>query len=251
MVVLVGLGQLGSVFAHGLLRRGHTVVPVNRGDDLQAAARRAPDPELVLVTVGEKDLDAVLSALPAPFRGTVGLVQNGLLPPDWEKHGLRPTVAVVWFEKKKDIPPTPILPTPIAGPKAALLAAALEAVDLPAEVVEEDALVDALVLKNVYIATFNLAALAPGVDPSATVGELWRDRRPLVEALANDVLALEEARLGRKVDRDAVLGGLRRAVEADPNHRARGRSAPARLARARALAAELGVATPAIGALTP
>lgn len=249
MVVLIGLGQLGSVFAHGLLRCGHTVVPVNRGDDLEEVARRVAEPELVLVTVGEKDLDPVLAALPAAFRGVVGLVQNGLLPEDWTRHELHPTVAVVWFEKKKDIPPTPILPTPVAGPKAELLVEALRAVELPAEVIDEADLPEALVLKNVYIAVFNLAALAPGIDPAITVGALWRDHRPLVDALARDVLALEEARLGRSVDRQAIVAGLRRAVEADPDHRARGRSAPARLERALSVARERGLSVPAIEAL--
>ncbi len=250
MVVLVGLGQLGSVFAHGLLRCGHTIVPVNRGDDLEAAAAKAPEPELVLVTVGEKDLDPLLAALPPAFGDAVGLVQNGLLPPDWAKHGLqRPTVAVVWFEKKKDIPPTPILPTPVAGPKAPLLVDAMKALDLPAEVIDEAALPQALVLKNVYIRAFNLAALAPGVDPAVTVGALWSERRALVDALVRDAIRLEEARLGRPVDAAAVTRGLERAVEADPSHRARGRSAPARLERALRLAAEHGLSVPSIEAL--
>ena len=33
-VIIIGLGQLGRVFAGGLLRAGCSVIPVNRGDDL-------------------------------------------------------------------------------------------------------------------------------------------------------------------------------------------------------------------------
>ena len=43
-VVMIGLGQLGRVFAGGLLRTGHVVVPVNRGDDMVEVAGRHPDP---------------------------------------------------------------------------------------------------------------------------------------------------------------------------------------------------------------
>jgi hypothetical protein len=44
-VTIIGLGQLGRVFAGGLLRAGCGVVPVNRGDDMAAAVRAHPAPE--------------------------------------------------------------------------------------------------------------------------------------------------------------------------------------------------------------
>ncbi len=34
-VVVVGLGEMGSVFARGFLRSGYTVVPVIRGVEMQ------------------------------------------------------------------------------------------------------------------------------------------------------------------------------------------------------------------------
>ena len=67
-VVVIGLGQLGRVFAGGLLRTGHTVVPVNRGDDLFTVAHAHPDPALVLVAVAENDLHTVLAAMPGAWR---------------------------------------------------------------------------------------------------------------------------------------------------------------------------------------
>jgi len=62
--VVIGLGQLGRVFAGGLLRAGRTVVPVNRDDDMAALVQRHPAPELVLIAVGEADLHTLLAALP-------------------------------------------------------------------------------------------------------------------------------------------------------------------------------------------
>ena len=103
-VVVVGLGQLGRVFAGGLLRVGRAVVPLNRGDDMAALAQHHPAPELVLVAFAENDLHSVLAALPASWKQRVALIQNELLPRDWLAHGdTDPTVISVWFEKKKGI----------------------------------------------------------------------------------------------------------------------------------------------------
>src|SRR5690606_32293999 len=110
--VVVGLGQMGGTFAHGLLRTGHTVVPVTRGTDASAVAQEVPDPAIVLVAVAEADLDPVLSRLLGAWRDRVALLQNELLPGDWERHGLSdPTIAIVWFEKKKHTPVHVVLPT--------------------------------------------------------------------------------------------------------------------------------------------
>ena len=55
-VILIGVGEMGGVFARGLLRLGHPVYPVNRDTDLSGLARQLPDPAMVLVSVGEADL---------------------------------------------------------------------------------------------------------------------------------------------------------------------------------------------------
>ncbi|MDP3125825.1 MAG: hypothetical protein Q8M84_09360, partial [Thiobacillus sp.] len=85
-VVVIGLGQLGRVFSGGLLRVGCSVVPVNRGDDMFTVAHAHPDPALVLVAVAESDLHMVLAAMPGAWRPRVALIQNELLPRDWEKY---------------------------------------------------------------------------------------------------------------------------------------------------------------------
>jgi hypothetical protein len=245
--VVVGLGQLGSIFAHGLLRAGTSVRPVNRGDSIESVARTVPDPSLVVVTVGEAELDGVLSTMPDSWRGSVVLVQNELLPVDWEKHGLDPTVAVVWFEKKKSIATNVILPTPVGGPNAEHVVRALGAIELPALVVDKAQLIQELVAKNVYILTMNLAGLAA---PTGTkVGALYAGHRALVKGVLFDVLALQAARLGADIEADLQTTMLERAIAADPEHGARGRSAPARLKRALEQADALGVAVPALRAL--
>ena len=129
MAVMIGLGQLGRVFAGGLLKTGHMVVPVNRGDDPGVLALRLPEPDLVMISVGENDLHPLLASLPESWRDNVGLLQNELLPRDWEAHRIDdPTVVSVWFEKKAGMDAKALLPSPIHGPHAERLAAALAAI---------------------------------------------------------------------------------------------------------------------------
>jgi len=48
--VIIGVGEMGGVFARGLLRSGF------RATDVQQLAQHIGDPELVLVAVAEGDL---------------------------------------------------------------------------------------------------------------------------------------------------------------------------------------------------
>ena len=36
-VVVIGMGEMGGVFARGFLKSGHPVIPINRGDDIVAS----------------------------------------------------------------------------------------------------------------------------------------------------------------------------------------------------------------------
>lgn len=229
-IVIIGLGQLGRVFAGGLLRAGCTVVPVNRGDDMAALAQQHPAPELVLVAVAEADLHTVLAALPEIWKPYVALIQNELLPRDWEAHGYtEPTVMSVWFEKKKGTDAKPLVASPAAGRGAALLCRALTAIDLPCrEVALGDDLLYELVRKNVYILTTNIAGLKTG----GTVAQLWAQHEVFAREVANEVIDIQDALTGVAHDRDKLIAGMLEAFDGDPAHGCTGRSAPARLARA-------------------
>jgi len=229
-VVMIGLGQLGRVFAGGLLKTGHVVVPVNRGDDLDAVALRWPEPDLVMVSVAEADLHPALSSLPETWHENLGLVQNELLPRDWQAHGIEnPTVVSVWFEKKPGKEAHALLSSPVFGPEADSLVAALNSIDLPAHALHDaDALLWELVRKNLYILTSNIAGLETGGD----VGTLRDSHNVLMTAVANEVLDVQEWLAGRKFDRANLMSGLLAAIAADPQHGCAGRSAPSRLKRA-------------------
>lgn len=248
-VIIIGLGQLGRVFAGGFLRTGHTVVPVTRGDDLFTVAHAHPDPTLVLVAVAENDLHAVLAAMPGAWRPRIALIQNELLPRDWEKvHYTDPTVISVWFEKKKGTDARPLIASPVAGPGAAILCRALTSIDLPCrEVLRGDALLFELVRKNVYILTTNIAGLKTG----GTVSQLWAQHEAFARTVANEVIDIQNALTGVTHDRARLIAGMLEAFDGDPDHGCTGRSAPARLARALQHADAFGLTVPTLRALAP
>lgn len=227
-IILVGVGEMGAVFARGFLRLGHPVYPVTRATDMSEIAASVATPEAVLVAVGEKDLQSILGELPAAWADRLILLQNELLPADYADFP-DATVISVWFEKKKGQDSKVIIPSPAHGPKAGLLEQALASVDIPVRQLESDKdMLFELVAKNLYIITTNVAGLKTG----GSVGELWRDHREVAEAVANDVIDLQQALTGETFDREALIQSMVSAFDGDPAHQCMGRSAPARLQRA-------------------
>ncbi|MGB0712802.1 MAG: hypothetical protein ACPGUC_04500 [Gammaproteobacteria bacterium] len=248
-IVVIGIGEMGSVFARGFLRAGHPVHPVTRDTDMHALAAELPAPELVLLAVAEKDLHASLEGLPEAWRGRLGLLQNELLPRDWEQHGIdNPTVISVWFEKKKGQDSKVIIPSPAHGPKASLLVNSLGGIDIAARHVPDAAdMLDELVIKNAYILTSNIA----GLEVGGSVGDLWSSHPAVARAVFTDVMAIQDHLTGHDNDRDAVLKGMLNAFDGDPDHKCMGRSAPARLHRALEIADEAGLAVPKLREIHP
>ena len=243
-VALVGVGEMGGVFASALLKAGHPVHPILRSTSMAGVADLLPDPALALVTVGEADLHAVMDGLPAPWRDRTGLIQNELLPRDWLEAGLsNPTVAVVWFEKKPGRDVKVIIPTPVSGPAAGMVAEALGAIGIPTVTVDDDEKLEyELVRKNLYILTANITGLITG----GTVAALWDDHRDIAEPVAHEVLAIQASLVGHVLDPDGLIAGMIEAFAADPEHGATGRSAPGRLARALDHAAAAGINVPTL-----
>ncbi|UCB55440.1 MAG: hypothetical protein JSW45_02615 [Thiotrichales bacterium] len=239
-VVVVGIGEMGSVFARGFLRLGFPVYPVVRDTDMAEMATQV-EPELVVVAVAENDIQTVLEEIPRPWRNKLVLLQNELLPGDWTRHNLEPTVISVWFEKKKGMDSKVILPSPVYGRHAQLVADALNAIDIAARVLasDEDLLFE-LVLKNVYILTANVSGLQTG----GTVGELWSRHQDIAAAVAGEIIQLQEKLTGRAFDSTRLVEAMVHAFEGDPEHGCRGRSAAARLERALKLADQHGLDLP-------
>lgn len=241
-VVLIGVGEMGGVFARGILRMGYPVFPVTRVMDISGLSDEIENPEMVLVAVGENDLQAVLQELPNAWRDRVCMLQNELLPRDWAGHSLdRPTVISVWFEKKKGMDYKVLIPSPVYGPKAVLIEQSLGALDIPVKVLSDQTeLLNELVLKNVYILTTNIC----GLVTRGNVLDLWNHHNDLAREVANEVMDIQDHLTGVECDRESMVDGFLNAIDGDPEHMCMGRSAPQRLARALTIADEAGLAVP-------
>ena len=241
-VIIIGIGEMGGVFARGFLRAGYPVYPAGRSTDLDELARQLPNPELVLVAVAENDLQPLLEQIPACWQSHIALLQNELLPADWQPYGfVQPTVISVWFEKKKGKDVKVLIPSPAYGPAAGLLQESLGKIDIPVRTLETAAeLQTELVIKNVYIVTTNCAGLVTG----GTVSELWENHHEFAENIAREVIQIQESLVGEKLAADKLIKGMLEAFDGDPDHGCMGRSAPARLARALQQADASGLEVP-------
>lgn len=241
-VVIIGIGEIGGVFARGLLRCNYPVYPVTRSQDMHNAADTFPRAQAVLVAVAEKDIHEVLGDMPKPWRRKLILVQNELLPRDWEEHGIQdPTVISIWFEKKRGFDPKVIIPSPVFGPRTALVHQALGALQIPVCTVSDaHSMLFELVRKNLYILTSNIAGLVVG----GTTGELWNHHRSTALHVAGDVMKLQTKLCGEELPWERLLHAMGEAFLADPQHQCTGRSAPARLIRALAQAQQFQLDLP-------
>lgn len=242
-IVVVGLGEMGSVFARGFLRSGCTVQPVTRNMSMHDVAKVNPDPTLVLIAVGEADLHQQLKNVPDVWKDKLVLLQNELLPRDWQQYSLDPTVISVWFEKKKGQDSKVIIASPVYGKHAQLVVDALASIDITARVLSSsEELLHELVLKNLYILTTNIS----GLEVAGNVGELWRDHKILANGVANDVIRLQTALTGKTLNHDALINGMVDAINGDKEHMCMGRSAPVRLQRALQLAKDHHLSLPTL-----
>ena len=240
-VVVIGIGEIGSVLARGLLRCGHPVYPVTRDMDLQTASAEISEPEAVIVAVGESELQAILSEMPVNWKDKLVLIQNELLPKDWQPHNIDPTVISVWFEKKKGQDVKVVVASPIHGKKSQLIADALSALDIPTVVINDvDEMTAELVRKNYYILLSNIAGLRVG----GTVSELWANHQDFAKEVLLDIHALQQSMVGESLDNQAVTEAMLVAFDGDPDHACMGRSAPARLKRALDIAHEARIDVP-------
>ncbi len=222
---------MAGVFARGFLKLGRPVIPVTRKTNMAETAESYSTPEMVLVAVGEKDLHSVLEGVDERWRNRLVLLQNELLPRDWEVHEIEtPTVIVVWFEKKTGREYKVLISSPVHGPGAPLLEKALEKLQIPCRRLKTfDELEFELVRKNVYILTTNICGLL--LPPGTNVGELWEHHQATARAVADEVMDIQFKLIGHELDRLKLIDGMVEGILGDPAHRCTGRSAKERLER--------------------
>lgn len=245
-IVIIGIGELGGVFAKAFLRAGYPVYPVTRSMNISEEAQALPTPEMVLVAVAEKDFQEIIAIIPDQWQRNLTLLQNELLPRDWQSHNIiKPTVISVWFEKKKGMDYKVLLSSRVYGPGSKLISNSLGGIDIPCKILSsEDDLFYELVLKNVFVFTINIAGLA--LEEGVTTETLWGTHTELARAVADEVIAVQEWLTGKTFQRERLINGFREGVNGDPNHKCRGRSAAGRLKRMITLADEAGLDLPRI-----
>lgn len=241
-LVIIGIGEMGGVFARGFLKSGHPVYPVKREMDYDKVAKEIPEPAFVLISVAEKDLTDVLKKLPDTWKTKTGLLQNELLPYVWEKENiLNPTVMAVWFEKKRGMDVKVILPTAVYGQNAQIVKDALDTLNISCTVIHyEKRMLFELVKKNIYVFTINIA----GLEVNGTVGKLWGSHRELAEQVADEIMDIQETLTNWKLPREELIEEVIQAFHKEPDHKCRGRAAPERLERALSHAERYGIKTP-------
>jgi hypothetical protein len=240
-IVIIGMGQLGGVFARGFLKSGYPILPILPSTSFKEVLKNYPEPAFALLAVGKGDLPPLLTELPNFLRERTGLLQNELVPKDWEEFGIAPTVLVVWFEKKHRQPIIPLRPTLIFGPHSHLVAEALNALDLAYRILKhEQEFISQLALKNLFILTTNIAGLV-GDD---TVGELFQNHPRLVRQVFLELSSIQEVNINKKLDHEQLWKNLKDIVNTYPDHASKGRSALERLHRTLHQADELGMSVP-------
>ena len=244
--VIIGIGELGGVFARAFLRKGYPVYPVTRSMDVSDQADRIPQPELVLVAVAEKDFKVIMATIPTAWRSCIGLLQNELLPRDWTAYDIiEPTVISVWFEKKKGREYKVLIPSRVHGPKAGIIAESLEDIEIACNILSsEDELLCELVLKNVFVLTINIAGMV--LEEGTTTETLWTQHNELARSIADEVIDVQEWLTKAAFQKKRLIDGLAEGFYGDPQHKCKGRSAQGRLTRVLNIADEAGLEIPRI-----
>ncbi|MDC9714777.1 MAG: hypothetical protein PSN36_02995, partial [Gammaproteobacteria bacterium] len=74
-IIVLGIGELGSVFSRAFLKNDYPVYPITRQTNIDELANTV-NPELVLVCVAEADLQNALKTIPEKWKNRVAMMQN-------------------------------------------------------------------------------------------------------------------------------------------------------------------------------
>ncbi|MFZ9889067.1 MAG: hypothetical protein ACO3JL_16340 [Myxococcota bacterium] len=243
-LIVVGIGQLGTLFGEAALGIGRRVTPLRRDSDVERCLDDVPAGCPVLMATGEADLERAVQRLPAAYRDDLILVQNELFPVDLVALGIaQPTTAMVWSSKKSGRALQVGAPTEVFGRHADLMEQLHNTLQIPCRRAESVADRDAgLVAKFAFILTIN----ALGLQRDLSLGKWLSEDHAKVLALCDDARRLGEKRLGHAVDPEAVQRRVLAGMEALADMPSRGRTALQRLEKARQDANRLGLSLPAL-----
>lgn len=239
-LVVIGIGELGKLFAAAALRAGIRVTPITRDMNIEHTLNTVQAGTPILIAVGELALSTVLDGLPRNHRSSLILLQNELFPSAWS--GLeQPTIMVPWVLQKRGLPTQVAAPSPYYGEHSALVRELFANVPISGHELRSDSeLMQALVDKYTFILTINTL----GVLVDRTLGLWLQEDSPLIADVCAEATTLGEALCGARVDQAQCRALTEQAMLALSAVPARGRTALERVKRAHEHALRLNVDTP-------
>ncbi len=192
-MIVIGAGRVGTALSERAQARGVPCHLITREAGWSAVdlAEGAP----ILVTTRNDDLEGVLARVPEPRRTDLVFVQNGMLRPWLQAHGVQEATRGLLFfavpRKGAALEPGPH-PSPFCGRHAGAVVAWLGALDVPAAAVDWARFSAVEVEKLVWNSAFGL--LCEHLD--ADVGTICTHAVPELRSLVSELSRVARASLG-------------------------------------------------------
>jgi len=230
-ITILGMGQIGRVFARAAEQKGRKVSPITRA----GGAPAADGP--VVAAVGEDDLDSVANGLDVALGPRLCFVQNGLVQEAVARFG-RVGRGLLHFNADAAGKVRVLEPSVFGGPFGDDLAALLDSAGIPSRYepdperfrIEE-------IRKMLWSTVPSVLAARRGV----TVGALEASE---LESLTRECVAVAGVYLGVQPDIGEMIASVRRMQAALPDYKGSARGQRYRNALLCKLGRRLGVPTP-------
>ncbi len=201
---IIGAGRIGGALAARARGRGEQVLLVTRTEGWDQLSREPGAP--ILVATRNDDLADVIERVPAARRGDLVFLQNGMLRPFLEEHGLQQATRGILFlaVPSRGAPIEPGGTSVFHGPHAGAVVGWFGALDLPAQEVSSDAFKAVELEKLLWNSVFGLMCQVYDIP----VGRVVQEHGDELAALVAELQAVGERALDIELDADALLERL-------------------------------------------
>lgn len=209
--LVLGAGRIGTALA-----RARGVALIDRFRGWYQLEEPAGTP--IAVCVRNDDLGSVLAAVPLARRPDLVFLQNGMLDPWLEDHGLDGnTRGLLFFAvDKRDAPPSPGGVSRFTGPHANTMVLWLESLGLRSEAIGRRAFTAVMLEKLIWNCAFGLLCERFDTD----VGGVLEHHEAELAALSRELGEVGRVALGVELDPTTLLANLRAYASSIPRTRA-------------------------------
>jgi hypothetical protein len=240
-MIVLGLGRVGQGLSMLAEEANVPFVGVSRGADHEALGGN-PSRGPILVCVNADDLMGCIESVPKNRQRDLVFVQNGMLDSFLGASGLdENTRGLLYFAvPKRGDRPAPGGASVFSGPHANAVVAWFKGVGLEAKAVGRAAFTEEMASKLIWNCTFGLMCEVYG----ASVGELVSQKRPAIDGLVDEFVAVANAALGSKLNAMIVSRGACEYSLSIPNYTGALKQHPWRNGWFVDSASRLGIGTP-------